>query len=137
MDDIPAEPVARPDDHVGVARGPHELTQKPGIVRKVRIHLENQIVTTIERPPETRQIGLPQSRLSGTVEDMDAGRGRRELVRQLTGTVRRVIVHDQNFKARILTENGRHDEREIDPLVIGRDDDEKTLSHVVDEDRVQ
>ena len=68
---------------------------------------------------------------------MDAWRGCRKLVSQLTGAVRRVIVDDQHFNSRILTENGRDDEREIDPLVIGWDDDEKAFSHVVDEDRAQ
>ena len=72
---------------------------------------------------------FPSPDFAGPVQHVHPRRGGRQLVGQLAGAIGRVVVHHQDFEPRILLEDGRHDEREVDPLVVGRHDDQQTLSH--------
>jgi hypothetical protein len=54
-----------------------------------------------------------------------------KLIGELSGAVGGVVVDYQNFQSRILTEDRRYDEGEVDSLIVSGDYDQKTFSHVV------
>ena len=110
-----------------------EVAQEPGVVGEIGIHLEDEIVGPLQRPAKPRQVGLPQPVLGRPVQHVNPRSGGRELVGQLAGAVGGIVVHHQDLDPRVLLQNGRHDEREVDALVIGGNDDEDPLSHGADE----
>jgi hypothetical protein len=68
------------------------------------------------------------------MQDMNPRGGSGQLIGELPGTVRGVIVDHQHFYSRVLMQNGRDHEREVDPLVVGRNHDQEPFSHVAGED---
>src|SRR5262249_38265587 len=108
---------------------PDQVDEESGVVRKVRVHLEQPVVLTFESPGKTSQVGAAQAFLLCPVEYVDAWVQSREVRRQPTGAVRRVVVHDQDFETRVLLQDPRYDLGQVLALVIGGQNHQQALSH--------
>ena len=76
---------------------------------KVRVHLEEERITTLQTPMKTLYIGSPEPFFSGSVNHMHAIGFSAQPVRKVTGAVGGMIVHHQNVDARVLFEDARDD----------------------------
>jgi hypothetical protein len=68
-------------------------------MRKIRIHLDHEAGALLERPGEALDVRRAQPLLARTVDDVEAPGSAREQVRQLPGTVRRGVIHDQDLES--------------------------------------
>ena len=71
-----------------------------GIMRKVRIHLAQDVSASLERVCEAIQIGLPQAISGWAMEHLHGRFPLRDLVRELTRPIRRVVVNDEHVGVR-------------------------------------
>ena len=95
----------------------------PRIVGEVGVHLKDVIVPALQRPFEPGDVGGSETELSLAMHRMDARVGAGRLVGHDTGTVRRVVVHDQDFDPIVLRQHLRHELRQGRRLVVGGNDD--------------
>src|SRR5206468_6983568 len=100
-----------------VQRG-DQAGQVLGLVRAVRVHLDDHVVTALERPAEPRDVGLAQARLVGPVHDLYVRIGLGQLVGQVPGPVRAVVVHDQQVRRRQRRSYPARDGLQVLPLVV-------------------
>jgi hypothetical protein len=68
------------------------------------------------------QVGGAEALLSGPVQHVDVGVGTGQLVGQVAGAVGAVVVGHQHVGARDGGAQPAEDQREVLPLVVGRDD---------------
>ncbi len=93
--------VARADDHVGaIVQGAHEVGEVLGIVREVRVHLEEALVPLGEALREAVHVRRSEPELAGAVHHADAAVARGDLVGELARAVGRVVVDDENVRLR-------------------------------------
>ena len=81
------------------------------MMREVRIHLEHQPVAALERPPEASQIRAAEPVLGGTPEHVQPRLAARHPLREVAGSIGRIVVDHEDLDARILVEHERHDAR--------------------------
>ena len=96
-------------------------------MREVSVHLEDEVVLSLERPAETGYVGGPQSQLLRSMDYVDLGVVRRDRVDDRTGPVGRPIVDDQNLDARILSEHRGDQPRDVEALVVRRNDYQSSI----------
>jgi hypothetical protein len=118
------DPAASEDD-VRVLGGLQEARQRRRIVAEVRIHLEDVRVVAFERPLEAGEVGFAESLLAGPVQDVHAGIARGSGIGELPRAIGRIVVHDQHLDLRNDVEDAVQQRRQIFPLVIGRNDDQR------------
>jgi hypothetical protein len=138
-DDLPDEaPVRRPaavdvtraHDHVGALLGARDhLRQIAGIMRKICIHLQEQVVPAFEPPAEPGDVGRAEPELARPVDDVDPGILRDHPVDDVAGAVGRAVVDEEDGDLRDHGEDGGGDRRRVVALVVGRDDDERLRRH--------
>ena len=87
---------------------------------KVGIHFEHAFIIAFERPLEARHVSGAKSHLAFTTNEMDSrifvGFG----LNKVTRSIRRTVIHHQNFKTFILFQNRRHDEENVLLLIVSR-----------------
>ncbi len=65
---------------------------------EIRVHLDDQVSALLDGIGKTGDIGRTQSQLASPVQDVYAFRVPfDQIVGDLAGTVRRVVIHDQDF----------------------------------------
>ena len=69
---------------------------------EVGVHLEDRLVTRVERPAEAGEVGPPSPSLAGRCSTWTRGFGLRQPVGELAGAVGRVVVHHQDLEPGIL-----------------------------------
>ena len=95
--DAAARRVSRADHKVGLpaAKRGEKAWQGGRVMRKVGVHLDHELRSLGEGDAEAVQVGGTQALLGAAVADADPRIGRGEGVGELPGTVRGVVVHDQ------------------------------------------
>src|SRR5260221_2501780 len=116
--------VARANHQVRPLARLEEVRQIARIVRKVGIHLEDQIVAVRDGILEAFDVGGAEAELAGTMQHVYLWLPRTERVDDLSGAVWRVIVYDQQVGCRHEAQNILDQADDILPLVVGWDDDE-------------
>src|SRR5699024_3336470 len=66
-------------------------------VGAVGVHLAENLITVLDAPLETGQVGPTEAALTFAVQHVDAGVVFGHLIRQLPGTVRRVVVDNEEI----------------------------------------
>jgi hypothetical protein len=94
------------------------------MMRAVRVHLDDHVVTALQRPAEPRDVGLAQACLVGPVHHLHVRVGLGQLVGQVTGSVRAVVVHDQQVRRRQRRSYPARDGLQVLPLVVRRHHDD-------------
>ena len=112
---------ARSDHEVGGRQRREQRGQLGRIVRSVGVHLHERAVAAIQRPAEAGQVGGAEPGLLRPVQHLNVLVGQRELVRQVAGAVRAVVVDDQQIRVGHGRPNSGHDVFEVLPLVVRRD----------------
>src|SRR5204863_8553749 len=102
-----------------------EFSQAVGVVGEIGVHLEHRLVVALERPPKARHVRGSEAQFSRAVHHVHPWVGRGELVGERAGSVRGVVVHDQNVSRKILGEDPAQELDQVLPLVVGRNDDER------------
>src|SRR5439155_6443646 len=92
VDRAAAFDVAAAEDEVGFARGFEQSGQRGGVVREIRVHLDDAAVPAGERFGETGQVGAAEAFFSFPVEDVQARLPRGQLVGERAGAVGGVVV---------------------------------------------
>ena len=93
-------------------------------MRAVRVHLHDHAVTALEGPAEPGDVCLAQARLLRPVHDLDVRIGLGQLVRDVAGAVRAVVVHDQQVGLGQRGPDPAGDRFQVLPLVVSRHDDD-------------
>ncbi|MCY1232604.1 hypothetical protein D9M72_451050 [compost metagenome] len=100
-------------------------------MRTVGVHFHEDVVSGLQAPLESGDIGGSQSGLAFTVQDVDLAVLSSDTVCQLACAVRAVVVHHQHIGSR----DGRTQAREClgqrFQLVVGGDDGEDTHSEAL------
>ena len=65
-------------------------------MRSISIHLDDDVVSMLERPGEACEICSTQAFLAKSVHHLDVVIGRCDLVSQLAGAVRRIVISNQD-----------------------------------------
>src|SRR5699024_8338741 len=101
-------------------------------VGAVGVHLAENLITVLDAPLETGQVGPTEAALTFAVQHVDAGVVFGHLIRQLPGTVRRVVVDNEEIDTLRLgfLQATRHD-RKVIALVESRDDDESLIAYLL------
>ena len=102
-----------------------------GIVRQIAIHLEDELIVSLQGPLERLTICPPKTILFLLMEHVHAWIFGGNFVRQLSRAVGRVAIHHQQFDFRGMAHEPLDNDREIILLVVSRDDDEGFLAHRV------
>jgi len=97
-------------------------------MREVGVHLEDALGAHLEGTPEPGDVGLAEALLRVAMEHRDVGEVTRELVGDLAGAVRRVVVDDERMQGdalavRDLADTG-HRVTDVLSLVVGGEDDD-------------
>ena len=117
--------ISRADDQIGFPRSRHQARQRGWVVGEVGIHLGDEIGRKLQRPAKSGDIGRTKTALGRAVDDLDpSGMGGRERVCKCSSTVGRTIVDDQDAVARSQFEHTEDQCFDVQPLVIGWDDDD-------------
>jgi hypothetical protein len=91
------------------------------VVRQIRIHLQNIFVVSLSNVAQGVGIRLPQPFLPRAVKDENPLRiAARELVRQLTSSIGRIVVDYQQVGFRRIFANLLNQLRQISALIVGR-----------------
>ena len=125
VDRAAARDVARPDHQVRLPVDDRrdERREHRGVVAEVGVHLDDDAGTAIERGAEPVEVRPPETLLGLAVEDADARVGLGQLVGQAAGAVRRVVVDDEQRRARQGAEDRFGDRADVLGFVIGGEDD--------------
>ena len=121
----PPRDVARADHQVRLAvddRGDQRREHR-GVVAEVGVHLDDDAGAAIERRAEPVEVRPPETLLGLPVENADARVGLGQLVGQAAGAVRRVVVDDEQRRARQGAEDRVGDRADVFGFVIGGEDD--------------
>ena len=97
---------------------------------EIGVHLEDEIISSRERPSKSSDICGAKPHLLRALDDMCARLMHRERFHDLTGAIRRAVVDDEDLETLILLENRSDETRDVFALVVGRDDNEGSFSHV-------
>ena len=79
-------------------------------MRKIGVHLNEEIGAEIERLSKARTIRRTQALLFRPVQDVNATRRLREFVGESARSIRRIVINDQYLEPQVLLENPGHDE---------------------------
>jgi hypothetical protein len=118
------EPPHRPVDDryaAGIARANDQIEV---VSQLVGVHLEHQLVVMLERVPKPLDVRRSQAKLARTVDDVDSLVMFCQRVDDLSGTVGRRVVDDENLQPLALRQDLVYERLHVLPLVVGRDDDE-------------
>ena len=95
------------------------------VVREVGVHLADDVDRLVNRALDAVDVRAAEPASIGPVHDVDAARMlAREVVRDLAGAVRRLVVHDEHADVGLL-QQALDQRRQVLALVVGRDDDER------------
>src|SRR5699024_6930471 len=101
-------------------------------VGAVGVHLAENLITVLDAPLETGQVGPTEAALTFAVQHVDAGVVFGHLIRQLPGTVRRVVVDNEEIDTlRLGFQQATRDDRKVIALVESRDDDESLIAELL------
>jgi len=90
---------------------------------EIRVHLEYQVVFSLESPSKAGQIRCPESELLFAMNDVHAGIGGGDRIDDRASPIRRTIIHDQDFQRRVLRKNRGNYPRDVEALVVGWNND--------------
>ena len=90
---------------------------------EVGVHLDDHAGTAIERGAEPVEVRPPETLLGLPVEDANAGVGLGQLVGQAAGAIGRVVVDDEQRRARQGAQDRVGDRPDVFRFVIGGEDD--------------
>src|SRR5438067_7435418 len=96
VSDAAARDVARPEHEIGVLGGGDQARQVSRAMREVRVHLEHELSTAVERSAEAGQVGGAKTLLARAVQNLEAMDLTREPIRDRARAVRRVVVDDED-----------------------------------------
>src|SRR5712671_5281153 len=123
--------VSRAEDHIRLPYRLEELGKPLRIVRKIGVHLEHQVVLSLEGPSKPGDVRGSKTKLRRPVNDVNGGVVGRDAVDDRPSSVGRSVVHYQDFERWILRENRGDQSCNIEALVVGRDDDQRAIRQVV------
>ena len=93
-------------------------------MREVRVHLHDEVGRERERSPEALLVGRADAEAGTVVDEVHARVGGGERLDRSRRAIGRVVVDDQDVAVGRRTHGG--DElRDVLPLVVGRDDDDR------------
>jgi len=92
-------------------------------VGEVGIHLEYEIILSLQRPAKTGDVGGSEPKLLCPMDHMNPGVVGGNAIDDRSRTIWRAIVHYQDLERRILRQNRRDQSCNVEPLVIRRDYD--------------
>ena len=78
-------------------------------MRKIRVHLEEKRIITLQAPTKTLYVGSSEPLFSGSVNHKHAIGIVAKPVRKVTGAVGGIIVHHEHVEAWVLFEDVRND----------------------------
>ena len=124
--DVSARNPPGPEDQVCRTRrigvdAVQDRRQVDGAVRPVRVHLDDDLVPTLEGPAEAGEVRGSEAALLGAVHDVDAAVCRRATVGQLAGTVWGPVIHDEHIRRGYRGPQPVEGEWQRAQLVVGRD----------------
>ncbi len=93
-------------------------------MRAVRVHLHHHAVAALERPVEPGDVRLAQAGLLRPVHDLHVRVGLGQLVRDVTGAIRAVVVDDQQVGRRERRPDPARDGLKVLPLDVRRHNDD-------------
>ena len=102
-----------------------------GQVRAVRVHLHDHVVTALQRPAEPGDVSLAQARLFRPVQDLYVRVGLGQLVGDVTGAIRAVVVHHEQVSLRQRGPDPARDRLQVLPLVVGGHDDDRLADRLI------
>src|SRR5450756_2181604 len=116
--------VAGTDDHFVILRRRDQQRQVFRIVRKVRIHLADEVDVPLEREAESLHVGPAEAALAHSVHHVHAtGKLPGEIVGHLPGAVGRLVVHDHD-RAPFVLQDLPHERSQVLAFVVSRDHDQ-------------
>src|SRR3954470_3734225 len=96
---------------------------------KIRVHLEDQVVVLLERPAKSSNVCSAEAHLTRPLEDVQPRLMLHDTFDEISGTVRRFVVDDENLESRVLLEDRSNQARDVLALVERRNYDEGSFSH--------
>ena len=102
----------------------------------VGIHLEQVVVIAGEPPGEALDVGGAEAELARPVHHVDAGLVGGEVVEERAGTVRRVVVDEQQIRRGQRNQEALRDVLDVIALVVGGNDDQRPHGGPDDSDPV-
>ena len=90
------------------------------LVRAVRVHLDHGLVTVVQGPAESGSVGHAETLLAIPVQDVDLVMELGQLVADLAGPVRTVVVDDQDLGFGCRRERALDDRLDVLGFVVGR-----------------
>ena len=100
------------------------------IMAEIGVHLEDEIMPSRERKSKSSYVCGAKPHLLGALDDMYARLMHRDRFHDLTCPVRRAVVDDQDLEPFILLEDRSDETRDVFALIVGRDDNESSFSHL-------
>ncbi|EGJ78712.1 putative glycosyl transferase [Streptomyces sp. Tu6071] len=122
VDDATARDPAGAEDEVGVAQGGQEPGKLLGLVRAVRVHLDEDVEAVVEAPGETGEVGGAEPFLALAVQHLDVVVLGGESVGERARAVRAVVVRDEDVRRGHRLARPADDRPDVLRLVVRRDD---------------
>src|SRR5918997_1255370 len=111
------------------ARGLQQAREVGRVVREVGLHLDHVPGAAAQGVGEAVDVGQPEPRLAGAVQDLDGAVAGGDGVRQRARAVGRGVVDDEDPGLRHALADGVHERLEVLGLVVGGDDDPGRAGH--------
>lgn len=92
---------------------------------EVAVHGDQGCVAVGIGPADPRQVRASDSRFGGAMEHVDGGTLLAQSIKNLTGSIRRVVIEKEDVCAEITLQNLVADFLHIFPLVVGRNENER------------
>ena len=89
---------------------------------KIRIHGADQFRAGYQGAAEACRVGCAQAQFARPMDDLYAGINPRQLIRQRTGPIRRVVIHDDDIQHNRQAANGGDHGPQVFALVVSRQD---------------
>ena len=118
--DATAGDISGADYHVVVLHGANEVRQVLRVVAVVTVHREYEVIAVVDGEPEPSQVGAPQSQLCGTAEKMQVGVSLSGSRYDFTGSVRAVVVDDENVDVLVVSQDLFHERENVLRFVVSR-----------------
>ena len=98
-------------------------------MREIAIHGHEHLVASVVGPSDATDVGATNTQLAGTMLNEDTWVAGGELIEQIPGSIRRIVVDEQNVSRQAESEKLPEDELDILPLVVRRYEYQQFICH--------